>query len=314
MAISLSCECKNLLPCKGISLKDKPSFDRILATLQPETSDLNFTNLFMWQDSYQIYSCYAVDLDYWLLLAKPLQKWKPFFLPPVGDWTNREKLEIVLKMMDDWAVKEKFNLRLRRVPRGLAEALLQIDPSLCLEEDRRTFDYIYRSEDLIKLAGRSYHGKRNHLNQFKRKYNWDFQRIDSDTLIECLNLDAEWCNIKDILKNDQAIFNEERAIALVINNYRELGVVGGVIRIDGKIQAFAVGELLNNNMAVIHIEKANTDFEGIYAAINQQFAADQWAGVAYINREEDMGLEGLRKAKLSYHPARLVEKFNIERQ
>ena len=304
---------ENMTPYKGLSLVDKPSFDRVLEKLQPETSDLTFTNLFMWQDSYQIYTRYMEDADYWLLLAKPQNKWNPFFLPPVGDWTDREKLERVLKFMDHWACEERFNLSLRRVPKRLAEGLYQIDPSLSLREDRRTFDYLYKSEDLVKLAGRNYHGKRNHLNQFQRKYNWEYQRMDSEILRECLMLDAEWCNIKNALRTDDNLDDEERAIAMVIQNYQDLGVVGGVIRIDGRIQAIAVGEMLNKNTAVIHIEKGNTEFEGIYAAINQQFASGEWANVEFINREEDMGLEGLRKAKLSYHPAQLIEKFSIMR-
>lgn len=287
----------------------KPGFDRLLSMLQPETSDLTFTNLFMWQDSYGLKPVFLPGLDFWLILAEPfINRGRPFFLPPVGDWTNPEKLTAVLRAMEQVAYDKGFKLWLRRFPQPLADALQQIDPSIQFQADPRTFDYVYRVSDLINLEGRKYHGKRNHLNQFCRKYPWEYQRIDQSVLAECLTIDAEWFNIKDALQRESS--DEEKAMALMMNNFRVLGVSGGVLRVDGKIQAIAVGERLTAAMAVVHLEKANTRFDGIYAAINQQFTADFGAGYQFINREEDLGLDGLRQAKSSYHPVRLIEKFN----
>lgn len=295
-----------------LTLAHKPVLDRIFRCLQPEISDLTFTNLFMWQYSYGLELVHVPDCDYWLLQANPPGKWKPFFLPPLGDWTNPEKLSAALAAMDQLARSRGFKLRLRRIPKQLADALQQIDPSLHFREDVPTFDYIYQATDLIKLEGRKYHSKRNHLNQFQRKYLWEYQRITPPVLEECLAIDKEWFNIKDACQRESS--DEEKAMALVMNNYQTLGVSGGVIRVGGNIEAIAVGERLTDNMAVIHIEKANTEFDGIYAAINQQFAADFGAGFQLINREEDMGLEGLRKAKTSYNPVRMIEKFTGERE
>jgi hypothetical protein len=288
------------------------SFQRLQSIINAETSDLTFTNLFMWQCSYGLQPVYLETVDYWLLLAKPL-KHEPFFLPPLGDWSDQKKLKKVLEKMDQIAVHEKVKLRLRRIPQRLALALQQIDPSLRLTEDRRTFDYVYRTEDLINLRGRKYHSKRNHISQFQRKYNsWEYRRIDAELLAECCELNAEWFYIhKD---GERELTGEEQAMSLVMNNFQALNVAGAVIKIEGRIQAIAVGEPLNPDSAVIHIEKANTDFEGIYAVINQQFAADYFKDFQFINREEDMGLEGLRKAKLSYHPALLVEKYTVSRE
>jgi hypothetical protein len=298
--------------CSELTLAHKPVFDRIFNVLQPEISDLTFTNLFMWQYSYGLKPVYLPDCDYWLLLANPPNKWNPFFLPPLGDWNNPAQLKAALGAMDQLARARGFKLRLRRIPKQLVDALQPIDSSLQFREDNRTFDYIYQASDLIKLEGRKYHGKRNHVNQFQRKYLWEYQRITPPVLEECLAIDKEWFNIKDALRCECA--DEEKAMALVINNYLALGVSGGVIRVNGNIEAIAVGERLTADMAVIHIEKANTEFDGIYAAINQQFAADFCAGFQLINREEDMGLEGLRKAKNSYNPVRMIEKFNGERK
>lgn len=294
-----------------LTLEHKPFFDRIFNALQPEISDLTFTNLFMWQFSYGLKPVYLPDCDYWLLQATPPGKWHPFFLPPLGDWDDLEKLKAALEAMIRLAREEGFKMRLGRIPERLANALSRVDPSLHFQEDDRTFDYLYRAKDLILLEGRKYHSKRNHLNQFKRKYLWEYQPITPPVLEECLAIEAEWFNIKDAFRTRSS--DEEKAMAMVMNNYQALGVSGGVIRVGGTIAAIAVGERLNADMAVIHIEKANTAFDGIYAAINQQFAAHFGSGFQFINREEDLGLEGLRKAKSSYHPVKLIKKFNGQR-
>lgn len=123
---------------------------------------------------------------------------------------------------------------------------------------------------------------------------------------ECLDLDSTWFDVR----NPEPC-SENEAMAIVLNNFEPLGVVGGVLKVDGIIQAITVGEKLNRNIAVIHIEKANIEYDGAYAAINHEFAAREWAKVEFINREEDMGIEGLRKAKLSYYPVKLVEKYTV---
>ena len=299
-----------MIPYHELTLADKASFDRILSVLQPESSDLTFTNLFMWQYNYNLHSLYLQDLDFWVLLARPTQ-WKAFYLPPLGDWTDNRKLGAVLQKMRDWAEADGFEFRMRRIPEPLAQALERIDPALALTPEPNTSDYVYRAQDLITLAGRKYHGKRNHLNQFQRKYAWEYQRMTPEIVEECLQSDKEWFNICGALERDGAT-DEEKAMALVMQNYAALGLTGGVIRINGRIEAVSVGERLTSNMAVILIEKANTEFDGTYTGINQQFAADAWKDFEFINREEDLGLEGLRKAKESYHPEKMVEKFGVK--
>jgi hypothetical protein len=298
---------EKMLSFRKIDLEDKPGFDRILNILQPETSDLTFTNLLMWQCSYGLLVSYVESLDYWILMAKPPHpKWKPFFLPPVGDWNNTEALKDVYRLMKETAVANNFQFQLRRSPQRLAAAIQQLDPQLSAKLEKNTSDYLYNAKDLIDLAGRKYHSKRNHLNKFIRQYNWEYQQMTREVAQECLNLATLWFDVRN-----PKPCSENEAMANVLKNFEFLGVTGGVIRVDGVIQGIAVGERLNRNTAVIHIEKANTEFDGAYAAINREFAAREWAGMEYINREEDMGIEGLRKAKRSYYPARMVEKFTV---
>ncbi len=296
-----------MLAFRRICLEDKPNFDRLFDLLQPEVSDLTFTNLVMWQFTYGLLVSYLKDLDYWLLMGKPSNpKWKPFFLAPVGDWNKRTALEEVYRLMKEIAAAERFEFRLLRIPQFLADTFLEIDPNITVKLDKNASDYLYSVADLIHLAGRKYHGKRNHLNKFLRSSNWEYLKMTPEIAEECLNMESDWFDIRD-----PEPYSEDEAMAMVLKNFDFLGVTGAVIKIDGVIQAITVGEKLNRNTAVIHIEKANTDFDGIYAAINREFAAREWADLEFINREEDMGIEGLRKAKESYHPVRMVEKYTV---
>ena len=183
-------------------------------------------------------------------------------------------------------------------------------PGFVVEPVRDHFDYVYRTNDLIGLAGGKYHAQRNHINSLARSYRYRYEPLREEYLSACLYLCARWCQIKKC-DEDMSLLGEWEAIGAVLADYQALGLQGGVILIDDRVQAFSCGELLNKDTAVIHLEKADPELRGLYAVINQQFASEAWAGVAFINREQDLGEPGLRKAKLSYHPHRLVEKFRI---
>jgi hypothetical protein len=288
---------------RELTLADKPAIDRIINRLQTEASDLTFTNLFMWRKTYGLRVAHLPEIDFWVLYAKPTRWKQRFFMTPLGDWSDSQKVIEALRIMREKVKKEEVPFML------LAGILQQLDPSLQLEADRNTFDYVYETGALINLAGRNLHAKRNHLNKFERKYIWEYQPCSPELVESCLTVEKEWFRLRD--QEGNPLGNEEEAMLETLSNFRVLGVTGGIIRIDGQIQAMSIGEQLNNHMAVIHIEKANTAFEGIYVAINQQFAANQWRELPYINREEDMGIDGLRQSKLSYRPAKMVEKFIV---
>jgi hypothetical protein len=289
---------------RELSIDDQKDFDLVVAGLQLETSDLNFSNLWMWSHAYGLTVRFLPKLDYWLLLAQP-PKWKPFFFAPLGDWSDRDKLRIVLTELQQVARAAGMQFFMRRTPQTILDKLLQLEPGLQYREDRNTYDYLYTAENLTQLAGRKLHSKRNQLNQFLRKYQWTYQTMDQEVVTECLKLETPWFNLKENADP------ENEAMLRLLCNFASLGVAGGVIRVNGQIQALTVGEQLNADTALIHIEKANTDYDGIYAAINQQFVSNQWPQMTYINREEDMGIDGLRQVKLSYQPLRLIEKFNV---
>ncbi len=295
---------------RKLNVPDKQIFDNLFKKMQPEISDLTFTNLLMWQQTYGLQIEYLSELDYWILWASP-KGWKSFFLPLLGDYSDSDKLREILVYLDKLAEKEGFELNFRRLPQQLAEKLVQLDPRLQMEEDRSTFDYLYQTTDLINLAGRKYHSKRNHFNQFQRKYQWEYRSMTPALATDCLQLETSWFDLKS--QAAETLSDENFAMKTVLENFDVLGVSGGVLLIEGEIQALAVGEVLNNKTAVIHIEKANTAYDGVYATINQQFVMHQFAEFELINREEDMGIDGLRQAKLSYYPIKLVKKFVLKK-
>ncbi|OPJ55588.1 DUF2156 domain-containing protein [Alkalithermobacter paradoxus] len=177
-------------------------------------------------------------------------------------------------------------------------------------EERDYFDYVYLGEDLRTLNGRKYHKKRNHINAFIKEYEnrYYYKSLGKEDFNDCLALLDKWM----IDKEDKTTLQTERiAIQKVLDNYEKLDVKIGGIYIDGNLEAFSIGEYLNPNMAVIHIEKANGEIRGLYPMINKTFLENEFPDVEFVNREEDLGIEGLRKAKLSYYPYRLVHKYTV---
>ena len=176
--------------------------------------------------------------------------------------------------------------------------------------DRDSSDYVYSAQDLINLAGRKYHKKKNHLNRFLKDYQFEYRDLDME-LVECfLVLQEEWCKMKECIESPE-LHSEDYAIHTALTSFEELDYKGGAIQIGSKIEAFSLGEKLNDNTAVIHIEKANPEIPGLYTAMNHSFCSSAWPDMKYINREQDLGIEGLRKAKESYHPHHMIDKYTI---
>ncbi len=184
------------------------------------------------------------------------------------------------------------------------------------EESRDDSDYIYNAEDLITLAGRKYHGKRNHISRFTREHpDWSYEPITAENTADCIEACHVWHDAQQPEApsdfTSEGLVQERMIIEKALVEREQLGLNGGLIRCDGKAVAFTLGERLNSDTYVIHYEKALPGYEGAYAVINNQFAASELREYRYIDREEDLGLEGLRKAKLSYHPAIILPKFTM---
>ncbi len=174
---------------------------------------------------------------------------------------------------------------------------------------RGDWDYIYNAVDLAELPGKKYHGKRNHISKFQRLYSYTYEAIGPQNLEECRQAAERWC--RDNGCNGD--YNQElTAICYALEHFDALRLKGGLIKVEGTVAAFTIGEEINEKVFDLHFEKAFPEYNGSYAMINQEFARRALLCYKYINREEDLNLEGLRKAKLSYYPAILLEKSKAE--
>ncbi len=180
--------------------------------------------------------------------------------------------------------------------------------------NRDAADYVYEREKLANLSGKKYHGKKNHVNKFQKLYpDWKYESITAENKEECFQMALQWRKNNGCEEDEEK--NAEMCVTLnYLRLFEELGMRGGLLRAEGRVVAFSIGEALNEDTVVVHVEKAFADVPGAYPMINQQFVIHETEGFTYINREEDTGAEGLRQAKLSYHPVYMVEKGTARRQ
>lgn len=177
-------------------------------------------------------------------------------------------------------------------------------------------DYIYRQEKLATLSGKKLHGKRNHIHRFEEQHtDWQYETISDENEEDCVKMAIEWCmrNCKDQKNNiEYEKIDESKLVVYAIRHRKDFDMIGGAIRVNGEIIAITLGERLTSDTFVVHFEKAYSELQGAYPMINREFVKNELSEYVYVNREEDMGLEGLRKAKLSYYPDLLLNKGIIQ--
>ena len=259
----------------------------------------------MWRKAYNIQ--WTVEGNF--LCVKANWEGENFFLPPIGP--EQGLAEVLIKMLNH-AEEQKFPFALQGVEKYMVEWIEKIKPDYFYSKaERDNFDYVYLSKDLIELKGRKFHTKKNHINGFKKTYS-DYQYVPmtADMTDQCIAFMVEWCTERGCVKGD-SIDCERKAIVEAMNNFTVLGFQGAAIFIGDKMVAFTYGEVTNDDTVVIHVEKGLLNYKGAYGVINQEFCASNWQHIEYVNREEDMGIEGLRKAKESYHPVKMIEKYIV---
>lgn len=287
------------LDFQPVDLAMKPLVDRYIAPHGIWGSEYTFTNLLMWGQNGQIKIAEKDSAMFFLLNDAD---GSAFMFAPLteGDYAS------AVRTGAEYLEARGFRSCFHGISGPLEAKFRESCPEYKLEYDRNDSDYLYLASDLIELRGKKFHAKRNHVNRFLLDNTFEYVDLDSSMLDECLGVYDEWLGEK--LYADASALSERTAIEAVVSNMEALGVKGGGIRLGGRLAAFSLGERINNELAVIHIEKAD-DVDGLFSFINQQFAQHCWQNVEYINREEDMGIEGLRKAKLSYRPVRLIDKY-----
>lgn len=275
-----------------------------------EACEYCFTTLFMWNNVYN--TKYYVEDDFAIVVGE--YEGDKFSVMPLA---KKENLHKAIEFMINYFKDEDKKIHLRAITKEVVEYVKdKYGDKFDYKEERDFFDYVYDGESLRTLAGRKNQKKRNHLNYFLKEFEgrFKYRLLGKDDFESCIDLLKLWEDNKEANNNkEDGIDDEFIAIKKIFDNYEILKdrvKIFGVF-IDDKLQAFSIGEYLNENMAVIHIEKANSDIRGLFPFINQQFLVNEFEDAEFINREEDLGIEGLRKAKLSYHPIKFVEKYTI---
>ena len=286
---------------KRPELEDKELISSYFAKAPGRSCERTFVNVYLWSRHYKVK--FAVIEA--ALVFRDEGDGFAFSYPAGKDEAVKKALEALM----EYCRERKCPFRLYNVTEEHFAQLCGWFPDrFQIRYDRDAADYVYETEKLATLAGKKLHGKRNHINKFKALYpDWSYESLNDDNVEECFQMALKWRNQNGCY--DDAEKNAEMCVTLnSLRLYKELGLRGGVLKIGEKIAAFSVGEPLCSDTFVVHIEKAFPDIEGAYPMINQQFVLHECMDYTYVNREEDTGAEGLRKAKLSYRPVFMVEK------
>jgi len=288
---------------RQVELDDEGFLVKLLKQEQPEVSELSFPNIYLWRNSYDFrIAAFAGGV---VIRAKD-KSGEPFFLPPICVEEPAEAVHAIFSLL----LSEGVSPKLCRVPESMAFELEKL--GFHIELDRDNSDYVYLSDDLINLSGRKFHRKRNHITQFKSAYNYEYSRVTSELIPECVELQNTWCDVRDCFIPENRSLAEEHSVVMEAFSVLEpLGLIAGAILINGSVAAFGIGGWLNDDTLVIHFEKANPAYPGLYQVINREFCADAARSYRYVNREQDLGDPGLRKAKESYYPHHMVNKYIV---
>ncbi|MCX8159699.1 MAG: phosphatidylglycerol lysyltransferase domain-containing protein [Candidatus Saccharicenans sp.] len=282
---------------KPLELADRDDVNKYLEAYQPEICELTFANLYIWRH-WEKPQLTLVNGNLCIFCQPPDEP--AYFLEPVGNNRLDETVKACLSVAP----------RLSR----LSESFLKkLSGNFRLKEDRDNFDYVYLTEDLANLRGKKYDGKRNLIRKFEQNCRGEVGSLTGAWIAGCLKLVERWeANSPEENRTmDERGRAASKAIKEALGNYEPLGLSGMVAIIDGQVEGFCLGERLNRETAVVHVELASREIPGLHQYLNRECARTIWKEFRFLNREQDAGLPGLRRSKLSYHPHRLVKKFDL---
>ena len=288
------------LESEPIRLDRQQEYISLLQKCAQVSSDYSFSNIFSWADEYGLEWSWVDDLV-WVKQTRPDQ----LCWAPLGNWETTDWQ----RFFDRYTMKGTV---FTRVPENLVEIWKRtVAERIVAKEERRNWDYIYDRNELIELKGNRFHKKKNLLNQFIKKYDYRYLPFGPHLIEAAMAMQADWCSWRDC-ESSSVLSAENRSVQRVLAHWQDLqGLTGGVIQVEDLIVAYTIGERLSPDTIVIHYEKGCPDYKGVYQAINQMFLSHLNGDYRWINREQDLGEEGLRKAKLSYHPVGFLKKFRV---
>ena len=308
-------------PFKDIELSDSSWVRELFSVPDFNSEDYNFTYQYLWRNVFKSKIARIGDLA----LVQYNMEGRRSYLMPVGRAEDSRKADLLNSMLgDESLLGEDGKLVFYGVlPSQLDFLERHFSGRFTAEQFRMGADYIYDAESLRTLRGKKYQAKRNFANGFRRLYNWTFEPITEENLAECRQMNDEWCRRNGCGENFWKA-SEFCAVRISLDNYRALGLDGGLLRVDGTVVAFTIGERASSDTLLVHIEKALTEYRGAYQAMSQEFLSymdtvlrerenipDGTPAFTLVNREDDSGDENLRKAKLEYHPVEIKEKYLV---
>lgn len=289
-----------MIDFKKITLADKKEINSCFVGNRCRTCDFSFANLYSWVPKFK--TQFSI-IDHTLFLRFQGDGNDYYYMMPVGKMALTKSLPMLI---EDAKIHNR-QFVMKGVTTKMWELIQEAMPdTFKYEFDRKNAEYLYLSEHLINLPGKKFQKKRNHINRFKLDNpSWNYYPLTAqDEVAECLAMLNEW---DEQIKNNEGANFDYLATKSMLENFEAMELKGGAIKVNGKLVAFTIGAPLTDDTFVVHVEKAFGDINGAYTLINQQFAEHETSNYLYVNREEDMGIEGLRKAKMSYYPDILLE-------
>ena len=286
-----------------LTLSDREAVQAVMLNSGRRNCNYTFANLVGWQFWYYTEVCVLDDA---VILRYTHEGERAYMVCTAKDISK----ELLDTLLDD----SQGNLTIIGLEDSQATQLYTLNSKLStiIEPVRNQYDYIYRRTDLANLHGSHLNAKRNHIHRFRAEHpNFEYRQLTPELFNECRRLTEVWHEEKNENQNEkETIEAEHRVMETIFSNWDALGMIGGSIFVDGKMIAFTYGAAVTTDTIDICVEKADRRIEGAFAIINQQFAEHLPEQFVYLNREEDMGIPGLRQAKLSYHPEILLT-YNV---
>ncbi len=289
-----------MLELRHLKSDDKTLLEKYMTQSVKQMCDFNFGNLYCWSVKEHTEIC---EKEGFLYIRSTFNGVTSYAFP----WGEGDVKNALSEISAD-AKEREADLSFYCVSEEQLEILKEyFKNSLKVKEHRDYFDYIYSSEKLATLSGRKLHSKKNHVNSFMKKYNYTTEEINEDNIAECKVFSDKW-----FMENEstQTLEAERQVINIALKKIGKLDFFGMLLKVEGKVVAFCLGEEMSDKETFcVHFEKASGEYRTAYAALNKLFAEKIFEKYKYINREDDAGVEGLRKAKLSYNPEYLVKKY-----
>lgn len=288
-----------------IKLEDLSFFEHYWNITTQKASDYSFPILWGWAGDYGYQIAEEKDRDLlWVKQTVP----RRYDLAPMGGWKRNDWASLIKKRYGEesefWLVPEKL----------LGIWREQFADNLEIEDMRGAWEYLYDIRDLALLSGNRFMKKRNRVNQFRKNYDYAFVPITPEIIPEVMEFQHAWCEANNGFSNS-GLLKENHGIIRILNNWKEIPrLVGGVIKVSGRIVAYTIGEL-NCNTIFIHFEKASLEYGAAYQVINKDFIShmlEEYPRLVIVNREEDMNDPGLREAKMSYMPTGFIKKYRVK--